>query len=371
MKLAICSVGELFGGVERQILDLCRYLLRNDHSPLVILFHDGELASQLRNLGVEPVFLKVRHRYDWAVVGQLVEFLVAQGIQVVHVHGYKATITCGLARRRVPFRLVKTEHGKMESTFAKPISWMKTRFNFHLEQFITRRFVDQVCYVTNDIASYFDKSHSGMNRVTIHNGIDPINKTQFTRPADLPVEGLNLGIVGRVTRIKGIDLAIQAMAGSLSEHQVNLMIIGTGGMINKLEPLVESYGLSGRVKFLGFRRNIFEYLTHLDGLLMPSWHEGLPYTLLEAMALELPIVASDVGGIREVLVDKETAFLFKAGDISGIRKQIIEFEQNRDLGKQLAANAKNEMRDHYSLNRMGQDYRSVYNSIRPIGEGVI
>ena len=213
MKLAICSVGELFGGVERQILDLCTYFERSAAGvPLVVLFHDRELAGQLRARGIEPIILSGRNKYDFRMVGQLARLLAQHQIDVVHAHGYKAVIACALAKKEYSFRLVKTEHGKLEARIAQPISWLKSQANFKIEQFFTRRAVDHVCYVTRDIGSFFDSHHEGMARTVVHNGMAPLAMGAFPRPSDLPEGRFNIGIIGRVTGVKGIPFALEALS---------------------------------------------------------------------------------------------------------------------------------------------------------------
>ncbi|HPF71273.1 MAG TPA: glycosyltransferase family 4 protein, partial [Candidatus Krumholzibacteria bacterium] len=160
MKLAICSAGELFGGVERQILDLCTYWRRSGHGdPLVVLFHDHELAKQLRGRGVEPVILR-GGKYDPRLAGRFAALVKEHGIDVVHVHGYRAMITCALARDKVPFRIVKTEHGLPETGGGTLVTRLRTRLNARLDQHFTRRRADAVCYVTKDIASRYDRIHN-------------------------------------------------------------------------------------------------------------------------------------------------------------------------------------------------------------------
>ena len=84
VKPAFCSTGELFGGVERQLLDLCTYWLRKNSAPLLILFHDRELAAQARNIGVDPVIIPTRHKYDPGGAWHLAKVLAESDINVVH-----------------------------------------------------------------------------------------------------------------------------------------------------------------------------------------------------------------------------------------------------------------------------------------------
>ena len=112
--------------------------------------------------------------------------------------------------------------------------------------------------------------------------------------------------------------------------------------------------------FLGFRRHIYDYLAHSDALLMPSLHEGLPYTLLEAMALGIPIIASRVGGLEEVLGDGATALLVPTGDCPALARAITRLHADPDLRRRLSENARRLQQAQYSLERMTERYLAVY-----------
>jgi len=361
LRLAICSVGELYGGVERQILDLCAFLDRSGAgTPLVVLFHDRELARQLRETGIDPVIISGRNRYDFGMLGRLKDLLMENRINVVHAHGYKATIACGLIKDQVGFRLVKTEHGKREGTPANFLPWLKGLANFRLDQFITRRKVDFVAYVTRDIQGFFDRYHMGLARDTVHNGIDPLDSGSRPRPDDLPEGGLNFGIVGRVTQVKGIPFAIEALARPETGGSINLVILGTGGMTEELKDLAQESGVADRVYFLGFKSNIHDYLAHLDALMMPSFHEGLPYTLLEAMSLGKPVIASRVGGLQEVLEDGRTGFLVDVGDVAGLSRAMNSLAGSGEIRSKLGEQGRKEQAEKYTLAIMGQKYLDCY-----------
>lgn len=319
MNIAICSAGELFGGVERQILDLCRFYPRQGLPvPLVVLFHEHKLAAKLREQGVEPVVLHGRSRYDWSLVGDVQRLLGERAVDVVHVHGYKGTIAGALAARRLGLPVVKTEHGKLEGTPAQPLVWLKSHLNFGIEQAVTRRHVDHVCYVTDDIARFYDGRHRGLARSTVHNGIDPLDRADRPRPEDLPAGTVNVGLVGRVSEVKNIPLAVDALARPEVPGEVHLQVIGTGPLEQEVRRRAADAGVADRVHLLGFRENVYDYLAHLDLLLMPSRHEGLPYTLLEAWSLGCPLAVSRVGGLAEVLTDGPGATLFAVGDTAAI-----------------------------------------------------
>ncbi|MFO7653434.1 MAG: glycosyltransferase family 4 protein [Candidatus Krumholzibacteriia bacterium] len=366
VRVALCSVGELFGGVERQILDLCRYLQRTGLQrtgadlAAVVLFHDGELARQLRGRGVEPCIVTAAGRYDPRLAQRVAGVLAREGVDVVHAHGYKATIACALARRTHRFGLVVTVHGRPEATLAHPVNWLKARLNHRLERWAVRQGVDALAYVTHDIAAGSDRSHRDVERHVIPNGIDPLDATARERPAELTAGAFDVGIVGRVSPVKGIGFALDALGRPEVPQSVRLHVIGTGSMTRELQERARRAGLDGRVVFHGFRADILDYLAHLDALLMPSFHEGLPYTLLEAMALGRPVIASRVGGLAEVLRHDETGLLVEVGDVAGIAGALARLAGDPGLVRRLGEAARREQRARYTLDAMGKAYDDLY-----------
>jgi len=361
LRIALVSVGELYGGVERQLFGLCQYLRSVGHKPLLVLFNDRELAAQVRQIGMEPVILKGRHAYDLEVARDLARCFITERVNVVHAHGYKAVVNCALARRQAQFRTVKTVHGLMEPAHGNPVVWVKAHTYRFLESWATRRLDAAVYYVTNDIANRQSGRLQSGQGLTIHNGIEPLDPGLTSRPADLESGCFNLGIVGRVTAVKGISFALQALAGAEAwRERVRLNIIGTGPLVEALQHETKALGVDHLVRFLGFRRNIYDYLGHIDALMMPSLHEGLPYTLLEAMSLSRPVIASRIGGLAEVLRHGETSLLFNCGDVTGLRDCIRHLVEDSAAAMRLGAAARATQFEQYTLERMGARYVQAY-----------
>lgn len=360
MKLAICSVGELFGGVERHILGMAIWLMREGHDFILILFHDGELGRQAREIGIEPVILETRGPLDIQAVVRLGKILSLHEITVVHAHGYRAVVNCALVKRYHRFRLVRTVHGLVEPT--PWLSWrgLKGKLYTRLERFFGRRARASVVYVTEDLRRRHLRHDRGLVTQTIHNGIEPMNRENFSRPSELEHGVTHLAAVGRVTPVKGLEFAIRAMRQIDPDSDAVLNIIGTGPLTGELEALACEVGVAERVRFLGFRKNVFDFLAHIDGLIMPSVHEGLPYSILEAMALGTPALASRVAGLAEILVHEKTALLFDVADVAGIAGAIDRLCGEEGLGKRLGEEARRDQRARYTLDRSGQNYWALY-----------
>lgn len=363
MKLAICSVGELFGGVERHILGMSTWLKREGHEFVLILFHDRELARQARLIGVKPVILKTRGSFDLGAPRKLARILAEHRVNVVHAHGYRAVVNCALARRDFEFAMVRTVHGLVESSGWSSVKGAKGRMFTLLERYFGRRANAAVAYVTDDLRRKHTQHDRGLLTVTIHNGIEPLKKQDYSRPLDLKPGYFHLAAVGRVTRIKGLEYAIRALVAVDPGLRVYLNIIGNGPLEGDLEDLARELGVAERVRFLGFKENVFDYLAHLDVLIMPSLHEGLPYTILEAMSLGVPIIASRVGGMAEVLEDGATAILVRPTDVKGLGDSMTAARSHPEALEKYGQEAKRVQASRYNLANMGSAYWALYGAL--------
>jgi glycosyltransferase involved in cell wall biosynthesis len=130
-----------------------------------------------------------------------------------------------------------------------------------------------------------------------------------------------------------------------------------------LRTLAEARGITNRVHILGFRRNVFDYLAHCNVLLMPSQHEGLPYTLLEAMALGIPIVAARVGGLAEVIQDGSTGLLVPPQDSAALTRAILRLYEDPALRSRLGEQARLLQQTRYSLQAMTERYLAIYRKV--------
>lgn len=363
-QIAICTVGELFGGVERHVLGLLAGLAGEGVDVALVLFHDGELAAQARNLGVVPIILPSRNRAAFSAASRLAHVLEQRGIGVVHVHGYKATVISAIARRRHRFAIVKTEHGLPEPLAGSAFRAWRDRLYHALDDLATRAAHATVCYVTEDLRKRHQGAHPGLHTTVIPNGVESMDRRQFARPPELRAERFNVLAVGRVDLVKGHHLAIEALALPQVPPDVNLHILGDGPRRQELATLAAKRGVADRVFLLGFRRNVYDYIANCDGLLMPSLHEGLPYTLLEAMALGVPVIASKVGGLAEVVRDGDTGILIQSGDVAGFAAGILRLHQDPALAARLGDAGQRLQRARYSLSAMTAAYLEAYRSSR-------
>jgi L-malate glycosyltransferase len=357
--IAIVTAGELFGGAERHVLGLGAFLRDRGLQPQVILYHDGELAARCRADGRPVHVVTTRNSLDLGGPRHLDEMLTRLGARVVHVHGYRAAVNVALTATARP--LVCTVHGQGEPSWRTPVVFLKDRAYRAAEAWACHRRRAAICFVTDDLRGRCAHRYRGLWMRTVPNGIEPLDRTALAPPDPPLAPGrLHAIAVGRLTRVKGLEFAIEALRVLPDDHPWHLDIVGTGGLEDELRGLAARLRVSDCVTFHGFRRDAEALMAAADVLLMPSLHEGLPYTLLEAMSLGLPVIASGVGGLAEVLRHEETGLLVPVGGVQELAVALTRLAGSAELRSSLGAAAAREQRRAYTLAAMGEGYLAAY-----------
>lgn len=363
LRIALCSAGELYGGVEQFIYLYAQHLQASGQADvIVILFHRGKLSERLEDADIETHVVHSRFKYDPRVVTVIARIFQRRRIDVVHTNGYKANTLCAVAARRAGAVVVKTEHGLVETALRPNKSALKSYFNRALDQLVTLALANHVVYVTHDLAGRFRLIHRSKNRTVIHNAIAPIDSCRTGKADAFDRNRFNVGIVGRVDEVKGHMFLLRAVESLSDLSDLQVHVIGDGPLEAQLREFCLAHRLESKVRFWGFRENIHELMRGLDVLVMPSLHEGLPYTLLEAMYLRIPVIASAVGGLREVLRDEENALLVAPTNYQELANAMRRFHDDRELRERLVRWAFADVASRFMIADMAQIYAKVYTS---------
>ncbi len=361
--VTVVTSGDIFGGAERQILNLLKYLVERGQACALIVFHDRDLAHRARSLAVPTTVVGHGGRFELRAVRQLVTELRRTSTDVVHIHGYKAAVHVAAARLFVRFRAIKTEHGSLELHGGNMRTLLKVRAYRAVENLCVRMLGAHIVYITRDLAAACAREHASQRSCVIYNGLDPRQVQDLPRPSELDQTCFNIVIAGRLEPVKGIDLALQAMRSDRLPQLARLLIIGDGPLRESLQRQAEEWGVSQRSLFLGFRADAAAFIRHADVVIMPSIHEGLPYTLLEAAAAGTPVAVSRVGGLAEVLVDGETALLFPAGSVPDIVACLVRLYADPQLRLRISAAARDTVTTRFSLQAMGESYMRLFTEV--------
>ncbi|MCJ7601953.1 MAG: glycosyltransferase [Desulfobulbaceae bacterium] len=252
--------------------------------------------------------------FKYRVVRELNQIIKANGVDIIHAQRHKSVFYAALAaRKNSNVRMITTVHGlkRSRSLFRKignRILWTRINKIIAVSEAVKRDIL-----LTNP---WFPADRVEV----VYNGIDlavfgrsDLDKAESRAFFGLPSHRWLWGAVGRLAPVKGHDVLLKAWAGSeIGKRGGHLAIAGKGRLRDELSCLARELGIENEVSLLGHVADIPKFLAALDGFVMPSRHEGFPLAVLEALAAGLPVVASRVGGIPEILINfdnKGQAFL--------------------------------------------------------------
>jgi len=326
----------------------------------------GPEAAPAGALVVPELVREIRPRTDAAALVRLTRIFAKERPDVVHAHTYKAGVLASMAGRiaGVP-AVVFTPHGHIFSRGAN-IPGVPGGLKLEVLRWITRAAqgcADRITALsTPDLDQQVALRLSPASKyVVVRNGIDV---DRFSRPRQHSFEGSPvIGAVGRLSEEKGHRYLIQAMPAVLrSCPKARLVIVGYGALEGELRGRASSLGLDGAITFTG-ERDSAEMLPSFDLFVQPSLYESQGLALLEAMAAGIPSIATDVGGVRDVVRHGETGLLVSSADPEALAEAIVRLAGAPELGLDLSRKAARHVREHFSSATMLEAYARLYREL--------
>ena len=345
-------------GAERVILNLSRRLNSSGHTAMLGIFqHSNQSENPLFDVavaeGIASYLIPCRGQVDLSSVRALRSLVRSTGADVLHAHGYKADIYGRFAIRRREIPIVSTCHNWLDTDIA-------TRLYGYIDRFVLRRF-SSVVAVSAGVERRLIRSGIPQKRVSIiRNGVE-VDAFRCGESLKSGNDPLIVGFAGRLSVEKGADLFLRAAAAVHEKlPDVRFVIAGEGPEREGLETLMDQLSLRAFVSMLGRCDDIAAFYASLNILTSTSRTEGMPMGLLEGMASCLPIVATDVGDVSNLVRDGETGFLVPSGDLGQIENGIIKLLWDSSLRDRFGAAGRTLVAREFSAEAMTKQYLDVY-----------
>lgn len=313
--LHLIGGGEI-GGAEENVLNLMHHFQRDKICPcLGCLSKSSPFASLVQSQGISTEIFPMRFSLDLYPIIPLVKFCRRSKIEILHCHGIRANLIGRLAAKILGIPCISTVHSHLESDYTA--SW-KGKIALFLDN-STLPLASAVITVSNDLRNTVSRrlQKKGLTPPlkTIYNGyavLDFSEKDQlrnsFRKKYQIPQDCTVVGTIGRLHPVKGQSYLVEGIKLLAKEFpNLHLLIIGDGPLYNPLQELLEVSQLS--YTMTGYLPSAWQALPAMDLFVLPSLNEGMGLVLLEAAQAEVPIVASRVGGIPELLTDESEALL--------------------------------------------------------------
>lgn len=359
LKVAHVTLGLEMGGQEKLLVEFARHANRDRFDlHFVVLGRRGPLAGAIEECGWTVRTLDFPEGVRPDLILCLAKLFRRGGFDVIHTHDDRPLVYGAPAARLggVPTVIHTHHHGKLPRVSERQA---------HLVRFASRFVRDFVC-VSQDSARYVIASGVARKKTRVrHNGID-LSRFSYVGPN---AAGPALA-VARLSPEKGIDVLLRAAVQVLrAVPQFRLQIAGNGPCFAQLERQAHDLKLTDAVQFLGEVRDVAELLARSRLFILPSFSEGISLTLLEAMARGLPVVATRVGGVPEVVVDGETGLLVPAHEVNALARGIVSLWNDAERGARWGRAGRQRVEENFDIRRMVAQYEDLYIEHAPKKDG--
>lgn len=381
MKVAqiLCAGG--FGGAEAVACSLTRALQTFvDRSVLYLVKETrggpdsvGRLVERARGYDIDIRFFETHDRYSRDLFGELRDAYVEDEIDVVHNHNYKvasySALICRFGRVSHPRASVFTVHG-FDQQSVKGIAFL------HSVNALGAYLNHQIIGVSQPLCDYYRRLPllAGKTQTIPNSVIDPMSEDLGALRAGkkdarralkdlypvLDVEATWIGCVGRLVPVKNHALLFDVAKALPRDANVQFLVAGDGPLRAELHQRIESQSLSPRVVMLGQVEQIDRIYRAIDAHFLTSDSEGSPMVLLEAMSYGVPLVATRVGGVPDLLIDGDNGLLFSAGDRDGGRAAIERLLADPALRERLGTSGHQKASAEFHWTRWAKRHVALY-----------
>jgi len=361
MRLSIIHLRSSSGlyGAEQVVLELCRQQSVHYPATRLLVFAPGgapggALLSMARSRDIEASALACRGPLDFSCIARLRRLLradISTHRVILHCHDYKSVVYGGLAAIGLPVARVATLHGWLDdSRRLRLYHWLEARMLRHFQR---------VCAVSEAIFQRLIKLglEPGMVR-RVDNGIDTLRFRPRARAVDAPAaDVVLLGTAARLSPEKNLGLLIRTLAELRDRGRImHLVIVGEGPERAALQGLIRQLDLSAQVAMPGAVSGLEAWYPTLDAFVLPSLKEGMPLSVLEALACGCPVIASATGAIPELLDGVPGCRTVLPGDAGTLLAALLALPEK---GRPLLA-ARERVERCYSAESMATRYSGIY-----------
>lgn len=362
--LFVHGIGAI-GGAERELILIVDQLARRGHRPVVVCPCPSPLQRELAACAVEtreapfPAWRKWNAFFARSKSIQVLESLIASiRPHVIHVNDIWWVPQVLRASRRFPIPVVA--HVRQEIDPSKVSLYELSN-------------VARVFAVSNHIRRSLEAGRVASYQIqTLYSGLDldrfslNANGSQIRRTLGVSDDDLTLGTVANLFPRKGYDVMLQAMPSIITEFpHTHYLIIGKGedAYERRLRRDVTRLRLEGHVHFLGFQSDVSAYVATLDVYVQPSRIEGLCLAVLEAMAMEKPVVAADVGGLSEGIQHQRTGLLVRSGDAQALAQTVLTLLSDPERRQAFGVRGRRRVEERFTVARMMDELVDGYENV--------
>jgi glycosyltransferase involved in cell wall biosynthesis len=334
---------------------------------------DGPFVEEAEGLGLQMRKISRRFRGDPLTIYRLFKIINEERVGIVHTHGvngnFYGRIAAGIAGNS---RLVTTVHAFYKETMKDKYRRGWIRNLIYRQDILTSKFCDSIIAVNGFIMDSLI-AH-GVNRekiVVIPNGVEPrqnedvkVNLSGLKNSLCLTGDEKLVVTAGRLSRVKNVELLLNAGKRVVERvPRVKFIIVGDGPRRHHLEELTSNLGMASHVMFVGWQKDIKEFLSLMDTFVTTSLMEGASFAILEAMALAKPVIATNVGGNPELIVAGKTGYLVQYNDVNALASSIINILTDKQMALRMGKAGRKRVVMNFQAKQMIKRTKDVYTGL--------
>jgi glycosyltransferase involved in cell wall biosynthesis len=338
MKVLVLTDKLILGGAEMYFCKL-ENLLQHPNVQFYYAAGPGELNEKIKNKQHFSDLSSTNHLKNIKKIRRIV---IDKQIDIIHANSLRMVLYCLAVKKttRYKFKIIYTKHNVtvLEEKYKKMFS---TILNKHVNRILT---VSE--YEKNNLVQL------GVNKDkirTIYNGVD---LRQFVFQGKEEREIFKVGILARVSEEKNHELFIEIAKELKDKKNLMFYIAGDGPHTEKINNLINIYGLSQKVKMLGVVRKPEQFIREMDLLLLTSYREVFPMVILEAMAVGTPVISIDRGGVNEAIKENQTGLLISDHSVIEFCEKILHLQSNEEIRKQYIELSRKRVETDFSSEKM-------------------
>lgn len=362
MTLKICHLisGDLWAGAEVMAFHLLNSLKTIPGVDLfVVLLNKGRLSEELKSLGIPVYVIDESKRSFLEIAGMAVRILRKWAPHILHSHRYKENILSFLISMalREKVALISTQHGMPEFYDGSPslLRRLKLQLNYRL----LASKIDRTVAVSMDIKKSLVRDYGFQEKriETIHNGIIVSEMSCHSKSK----HDFVIGSAGRFFPVKDYPFMVEVAKEVVAKtSKIRFELAGEGPMLGVVQGLIRSYELEERFALRGFLHDASTFYQGLDVYLNTSLHEGIPMSVLEAMANGVPVIVPKVGGLEELVTDGVDGYLVDTRNPRDFADRCLCLYENDTLWQKMAHAAREKIIREFSTQQMVDDYVAMY-----------
>ena len=351
------------GGASIHVLDLASGMQSQGHDVTILVGGNGILFDIASAAGVKCVHVEHLKR-EISLVSDLRCFFYLRKIlreskpDLLHVHSSKAGFLGRFAAKSLNIPVVFTAHGW---AFTEGVSIISQFFYKNLERLAAYSSSAIITVSNYDRDLALDCNIGNSNLITaVHNGVPDIPDVRQSKK--YTKNNCKFLMVARFDDQKNHCDLLNALA-NIPRHNWELDLVGDGPLFSDIKRLAHRLDIHNKINFVGYTSNVKRFLLDADVFVLISNWEGLPLTILEAMSARLPIVASNVGGVSECVIEHENGFLIEREDVSKLTLSLNKLIESKEFRKHMGNKSREKYENFFAFERMLTDTICVYNQI--------